>query len=984
MKKRKFIISAAIMSSIFFVFSILLKRVNKSKKIDCENNYLDIGKDHKKLTEGNFYKKYGKGILDKILSFIGICILLPCYIVIGLVIFIDDPGPIFFSQKRVGKDKHFIWIHKFRTMRISAPHEVPTHQFTNPEQYITRVGKFLRKYSLDELPQLWDIFRGKMSIIGPRPALWNQEDLIIEREKYGANSIMPGLTGWAQINGRDELEIVEKAKLDGEYARQLSSGSIKGLRFDVKCFFGTISSVIKSDGIIEGGTGSIKQNKLKKIEASDAGFEEYGCYKVFCIDKNMKKRVLITGAGSYIGESFILYATKHYPNLEIDVVDMLGNLWKEKDFSLYDVVFHVAGIAHVDVGVISDQEKEKYYSVNTKLAVEVCKKCKEAGVKQFILMSSMIIYGSNTLYGKNKIIDINTVPEPTDFYGDSKWQADKAVRKLANENFHVAVIRAPMVYGKGSKGNYSILSNIAKRCFIFPEIQNQRSMIYIDNLCEFLSLLILSGEGGVYFPQNKEYSSTSGLVKDMAEATGKEIKMIKSLKVAVKISCCLPGKLGKLSNKAFGNLIYSKQLSKYQGLEYQIIDRKTSIQNIERRNEGKNVLIVTSVASMVDQFHISDIKLYKKLGYSVDVATNFINGSTCSKEKIEELLKNLTEMEVGCYQIDFERKAIDVKSNIKAIWQLNNVVKGIALPINSSWYDNTKKKKNYILIHSHSPIGGVIGRIIAKSNHIKTIYTVHGFHFYKGAPRKNWLLYYPVEKELSRITDVLITINQEDYKIAQKNFKAKEVFYIPGIGIDIEKFQKSDSKRQLKRIELGVKDKDIILISVGELNKNKNHQIIIKALGKIKKFYPEFSCSLHYFIAGKGEEYNSLIDLAKKLDVNLHLLGFRDDIIELLKASDIFLLPSKREGLNVGLMEAMASGLPCIVSDIRGNRDVLIEKEGGYRINPDKVWEWAFCIENMVNRCNMVEFGKYNQKRIKKFSKTVVEKNLKKIIESLG
>ena len=180
------------------------------------------------------------------------------YLLLIIVIKIDDPGPAFFTQKRVGREKTYFQLHKFRSMKMCTPHDTPTHLLENPEWYITRVGKFLRKSSLDELPQIWDIFIGNMSIIGPRPALWNQYDLIEEREKYGANAIRPGLTGWAQINGRDELEIDTKARLDGEYVAKMS------FMFDVKCFFGTILSVLKSDGVVEGGTGEMKKRGAKQ------------------------------------------------------------------------------------------------------------------------------------------------------------------------------------------------------------------------------------------------------------------------------------------------------------------------------------------------------------------------------------------------------------------------------------------------------------------------------------------------------------------------------------------------------------------------------------------------------------------------------------------------------------------------------------------------------------------------------------------------
>ena len=198
------------------------------------------------------YERIVKRAFDKLLSFLGLVLLSPVFAFTALLIFADDPGPGLFRQKRVGKDRSMFALHKFRSMKRSAPHDVPTHLLENPEQYILRSGRFIRRSSLDELPQLWDIFRGKMSLIGPRPALWNQDDLIAEREKYGANGVLPGLTGWAQVNGRDELEIAEKARLDGVYVEALRRGGRAAVLMDARCFFKTILSVVRRDGVLEG------------------------------------------------------------------------------------------------------------------------------------------------------------------------------------------------------------------------------------------------------------------------------------------------------------------------------------------------------------------------------------------------------------------------------------------------------------------------------------------------------------------------------------------------------------------------------------------------------------------------------------------------------------------------------------------------------------------------------------------------------------
>lgn len=201
------------------------------------------------------YGKYIKRLIDIVLSLTGLILASWLYLIIIAAIKIDDPGPAFFTQKRVGRGKTYFELHKFRSMKMSTPHDMPTHLLENPDQYITKVGRFLRKTSLDEIPQLWDILVGHMSVIGPRPALWNQDDLIAERDKYGANDIKPGLSGWAQICGRDELEIADKARLDGEYVQKMS------FLFDCRCFFGTAISALRGDGVVEGGTGRLREKE---------------------------------------------------------------------------------------------------------------------------------------------------------------------------------------------------------------------------------------------------------------------------------------------------------------------------------------------------------------------------------------------------------------------------------------------------------------------------------------------------------------------------------------------------------------------------------------------------------------------------------------------------------------------------------------------------------------------------------------------------
>jgi len=294
------------------------------------------------------------------------------------------------------------------------------------------------------------------------------------------------------------------------------------------------------------------------------------------------KRVLITGANSYIGVSFEQYARHHYSELFfIHTVDMIDGTWREQDFSSYDVVLHVAGIAHADVGNVTDEVKAKYYAVNTDLAIETARKAKTEGVKQFVFMSSAIIYGDSAPYGQFKRITRDTEPCPANFYGDSKWQADKGVRELQDENYVVTVLRPPMIYGKGSKGNYPTLAKMAKKLPIFPDVQNERSMLYIENLCEFLCQVMMRTEGGVFWPQNAEYSKTSEIVEQIAKVCNHHISVSRIWSWCVILASKMPGKIGMLTNKAFGNFSYDMEMSQYD-FKYQLVDVFNSIKLTEQ------------------------------------------------------------------------------------------------------------------------------------------------------------------------------------------------------------------------------------------------------------------------------------------------------------------------------------------------------------------------------------------------------------------
>ncbi len=289
------------------------------------------------------------------------------------------------------------------------------------------------------------------------------------------------------------------------------------------------------------------------------------------------KKILVTGANSFIGTSFENYIKKNYPeNYTVDTVDMQNENWKNVNFSEYDCVFHVAGIAHSDSGKISEERSKLYYSVNTDLTVQTAQKAKADGVGQFIFMSSAIVYGESASIGKSKVITKDTPTNPENCYGDSKVQAEKGILTLNDGSFGVVVIRSPMIYGKGSKGNYPLLSKIARKLPLFPDVKNERSMIYVENLCEFVRLMVENNENGIFWPQNGEYSSTSELVKLIAEVNGKKVLLVKGFAWALKILGIFTG----VVNKAFGSLSYDRSLSVYKE-NYIVADLKESIKRTE-------------------------------------------------------------------------------------------------------------------------------------------------------------------------------------------------------------------------------------------------------------------------------------------------------------------------------------------------------------------------------------------------------------------
>lgn len=380
----------------------------------------------------------------------------------------------------------------------------------------------------------------------------------------------------------------------------------------------------------------------------------------------------------------------------------------------------------------------------------------------------------------------------------------------------------------------------------------------------------------------------------------------------------------------------------------------------------KKMLMYASVASMIHQFNMENIQLLLKLGYQVDVACNMEQGSSSSPERIAKMKAELEDMGCRVFHVPVPRKI----TALGAMWKSFRQTKTL---MNEQGYD---------LVHCHTPIGSVICRLANRCGkhygRTKMIYTAHGFHFFKGAPLKNWLLYYPVEKLCARFTDVLITINQEDYDLARRKMKAGRVEYVPGVGVDLEKFKQTQEPRIFKRKELGIGEEEIVLMSVGELNQNKNHETVIRAMK---------NQDVYYMIAGIGglREYLQTVADELGLQERVKFLGYRTDIAELYNAADVCVFPSIREGLGLAAIEGMACGLPLIVSDNRGSRVFCIDGENGFVCAHDSVESFAKAIEIIKGKPELRErFGKANREKAQQFGVQRINEKMLKIYKMCG
>lgn len=371
----------------------------------------------------------------------------------------------------------------------------------------------------------------------------------------------------------------------------------------------------------------------------------------------------------------------------------------------------------------------------------------------------------------------------------------------------------------------------------------------------------------------------------------------------------------------------------------------------------RKLLFISNLTNKITAFATASIAAAGKMGYSYHHAANW------SEAPAGQIEKDQKDYGITVHHIDLARSPFS-KRNLTAYKQMNAVI----------------RQENIDYIHCNTPVGGLLGRLAGKKCGVnKVIYQVHGFHFYKGAPKLNWLLYYPVERLLARWTDAIITINHEDYDFAQKKLKLRKggkVYYVPGVGIDTKAYVPDETIRQAKRQELGLSDDDVMLISAGELNENKNNTVLISALSKLQ------NKKIHYFLCGVGDKESDLHQQAQEAGIaeNIHFLGYRTDMKALLHAADVFVMPSFREGLSRSIMEAMSAGLPCIVSKIRGNVDLVENMENGFTCSADDVASFAGAIEKLADQPELrATMRKNNLEKIKGFDSSLVEQELQKI-----
>ena len=592
------------------------------------------------------------------------------------------------------------------------------------------------------------------------------------------------------------------------------------------------------------------------------------------------KKILITGANSYIGTSFEKYIKENFADgYTVDTVDMIDGTWREKSFSGYDSVFHVAGIAHSDSGKLTEEKKKLYYQVNTDLTIETAKKAKADGAKQFIFMSSAIVYGDSAPIGKKKRITKDTPLFPANAYGDSKVQAEKGILSLADDTFKVVVLRPPMIYGKGSKGNYPQLSKFAQKLPIFPNVQNERSMLYIENLTEFVRLMVENEESGVFFPQNSKYSGTSQIVKEIANAHGKRIKLVKGFTWALKIL----SHLMRLVNKAFGNLSYDMSLSEYRE-NYRVLGLKDSIRKTEGASLKKKVLILVNHNVVIYNFRKELVQRLVADGYEVYL-------SCPQGNRIAEL----QDMGARFIETDVERRSKNPLTDLKLMRHYKKMMKEV--------------RPDIVLSYTIKP--NIYGCIAARKLGIPQLANITGLGTSiedGGLSSKLILSLYKFGLKAAKVVFFQNKSNL-DFFVNKKLVRGSAVL-LPGSGVNLQEFCYENYPE-----ETG----ETVLLIIGRMMKNKGTGEIIEAARIVRKMHPNV---IFRFIGFADDDWQATIDSAVGEGI-IEYPGNQTNVHSFIKRSHATLMASYHEGMSNVLLETAATGRPIIASNITGCRETF-------------------------------------------------------------
>lgn len=636
------------------------------------------------------------------------------------------------------------------------------------------------------------------------------------------------------------------------------------------------------------------------------------------VDKNNHKKVLLTAEHSYIGNAFVTYAKEHYRNnFTFDLISTRTDNWKENDFSSYDIIYHVAGLAHADIGNISEEVKVKYYEVNTNLTIALAKKAKVDGVKEFIFMSSMIVYGDSAPYGTAKIIDEHTVPVATNFYGDSKLQADVALREMVDDGFKVIVIRPPMIYGKDSKGNYSVLSKLAKKMPVFPDVENERSMLYIDNLCEFLCQIMLVKEikenSIVLIPQNLEWTRTSQMVKEIANIHGNNIKETSILAPAVLLGGKMPGKIGNIVNKAFGNNCYAHAISVYPGIEYQQNSLRDSIVDTESKKNSmlkkKRVLFLVNHDVVIYNFRLELVERLLNDGYEVHISSPY-------GKRIDEL------KDIGAvyHRINVERHGMNPIHELKLLLNYRKLIAEV--------------KPDIILGYTIKP--NIYGAMTAAEKHIPFVANITGLGTSVENPGMSQKLMVELYKMAFKHVQKVFFQNTENQQFfIDHNIVIDKYGLLPGSGVNLSRFTVASYPSD-----------DIVKFAfISRIMKEKGIDQYLDAAKVIKKKYPntEFHvcgfCEAEY--EGKLKEYND--------DGTVIYHGMIRDVAGFMSGMNCVIHPTYYpEGLSNVLLESCACGRPIITTDRSGCKEVVDDGINGYMIPQKNIQKLIEAIEKFI------------------------------------